>query len=457
MKPRSLWHFGQATFFLIDYVLLWAAAVCAFTLTPHLQEDILNGIWLQPDLRLVGYVMPLFMALGLQLVGVQRNRAGFRSAEVLVQTLSGLAAGMFVFVLLHAVLEFSLIGRFVLGFSLLYGMAFILGSRMLIWKLAEHDSRRVLVYGSQATYETVAGRLATSRLPICLAGHVRLESLLPDVPGAFASLRRLGLFAHCEQVGAEEIVVEVPDALSPAEREALLYCTGMGIRVADLGLFFEREFERVYMSGLRESWFWGYDPAYAHPVYFAAKRALDITVSLAGLMVFAPLAPFVVFLIKLQDGGPVVYSQMRVGLHNRPFRIYKFRTMRTDAEKDGACWAAKGDARVTRLGRFLRKTRIDEVPQFWNILSGEMSFVGPRPERPEFVEVIEREVPFYRYRHLIKPGLTGWAQVNYSYGASIADAREKLAYDLYYMKYASITREMHIVLRTIVAMVRGAR
>jgi lipopolysaccharide/colanic/teichoic acid biosynthesis glycosyltransferase len=194
-----------------------------------------------------------------------------------------------------------------------------------------------------------------------------------------------------------------------------------------------------------------------NPVYFAAKRTLDTAISLVGLLAFAPLAPLVILIIKLQDRGPVIYSQVRVGLNNQTFRIYKFRTMRTDAETGGAQWANKEDDRVTWFGRFMRLSRIDEVPQFWNILKGEMSFIGPRPERPELVGVIEQEVPYYRYRHLIKPGLTGWAQVNYPYGASIEDARQKLSYDLYYLKYGSATREMHIALRTIVAMVKGAR
>jgi len=165
----------------------------------------------------------------------------------------------------------------------------------------------------------------------------------------------------------------------------------------------------------------------------------------------------VILAIKLQDRGAVIYSQIRVGLYNEPFRIFKFRTMRVDAERDGAQWAKQNDDRTTAIGRFMRKTRIDEVPQFWNILKGDMSFIGPRPERPNFVDMIEHDVPFYRYRHLIKPGLSGWAQINYPYGASIDDAREKLSFDLYYLKYASVTLDMLIVLRTVGAMVKGAR
>jgi exopolysaccharide biosynthesis polyprenyl glycosylphosphotransferase len=364
---------------------------------------------------------------------------------------------MLVFVVIHAVVEFNLIGRYILLFGLTYGTAFIVGSRMLVWKLAEQQRRNVLVYGSPEAFSILERELEKTKLPILLVGHAQLELLLPGDAAKNCRVQKLGLYAHCEETGAEEIVIEEPDALTGVEREALLFCISMGISVVDLGYFYEREFERVYVQGLKESWFWGYDPTYVNPVYFAAKRTLDTAISLVGLLAFAPLAPLVILIIKLQDRGPVIYSQVRVGLNNQTFRIYKFRTMRTDAETGGAQWANKEDDRVTWFGRFMRLSRIDEVPQFWNILKGEMSFIGPRPERPELVGVIEQEVPYYRYRHLIKPGLTGWAQVNYPYGASIEDARQKLSYDLYYLKYGSATREMHIALRTIVAMVKGAR
>jgi exopolysaccharide biosynthesis polyprenyl glycosylphosphotransferase len=457
MRLRSIWHFNRLTFFLVDYILLWGAVVCAFKLSPRYLNDILIGPLLNRELWFVGYGMPLFMAMGLQVTGLQQNQAGFRPSEAIARTIAGLIGGMLAFVVLHAVLEFSLIGRFVLIFSLGYGTAFIVGSRMLVGKLAEHQKRNVLFYGTEATYRIITQQVESCRLPIRLVGHARLESLLPGDTAPFVETKRLELYSHCQKLGATEIVVEVPDALTLHERDALLFCTELGVNVVELGYFFERDLERVFVPGLKESWFWGYAPTYVHPVYFAAKRILDIAVSLAGLVCFLPLAPVVVLLVKLQDRGPVMYTQVRVGLRNQPFRIYKFRTMRTDAETGGAQWAQKADPRVTRIGRFLRQTRLDEVPQFWNILRGEMSFIGPRPERPEFVEAIEKEVPFYRYRHLIKPGLTGWAQINYPYGASVEDAGQKLSYDLYYMKYCTLTRELHIMLRTVVAMIKGAR
>jgi exopolysaccharide biosynthesis polyprenyl glycosylphosphotransferase len=194
-----------------------------------------------------------------------------------------------------------------------------------------------------------------------------------------------------------------------------------------------------------------------HPVFNLVKRFFDVGVSLTGLVFSLPFAGVIALALKLQDGGPVFYAQTRMGFRGRPFRIFKFRSMTTEAEKNGPQWASKGDVRVTPIGRILRRTRLDELPQFWNILRGEMSFIGPRPERVEFSRDIEREVPFFRLRTLVKPGLTGWAQVNYPYGASVEDARRKLSYDLYYIKYASVFLDLVIILRTFIAMVKGAR
>jgi lipopolysaccharide/colanic/teichoic acid biosynthesis glycosyltransferase len=156
--------------------------------------------------------------------------------------------------------------------------------------------------------------------------------------------------------------------------------------------------------------------------------------------------------IKLESKGKVIYKQQRVGLNNKVFNVYKFRTMQENAEQNGAVWASVNDPRITKIGILLRKTRLDEIPQFLNILIGNMSFVGPRPERPEFVEQLKQEIPFYNERHLIKPGLTGWAQINYPYGASVADAKEKLQYDLFYIKNQSVALDISIILKTINAM-----
>jgi exopolysaccharide biosynthesis polyprenyl glycosylphosphotransferase len=186
------------------------------------------------------------------------------------------------------------------------------------------------------------------------------------------------------------------------------------------------------------------------------RRILSTMAAAIFLLLVLPMLPLVILAIKLTSPGPIFYSQKRVGCRARIFHCYKFRTMRPDAEADtGPTWACDDDPRVTRIGRFLRATRIDEIPQLWNVLRGDMSFVGPRPERPEFVEFLTREIPFYPLRHAIPPGITGWAQVRYKYGNSVADAREKLCYDLYYIKNLSLGFDLTILLRTVKTILRG--
>jgi exopolysaccharide biosynthesis polyprenyl glycosylphosphotransferase len=180
-----------------------------------------------------------------------------------------------------------------------------------------------------------------------------------------------------------------------------------------------------------------------------AKRVIDLFLSLALMVALSPLMLVTAIGIKLESKGPIFYGQKRTGLNGATFRLYKFRTMVQDAEKSGAQWAEENDKRITRVGRFLRATRLDELPQLWNVLLGEMSFIGPRPERPDFNSELEAAIPYYDLRHLVKPGITGWAQVLYPYGASVKDAREKLQYDLYYIKNYSVMLDVLILIRTL--------
>jgi exopolysaccharide biosynthesis polyprenyl glycosylphosphotransferase len=185
------------------------------------------------------------------------------------------------------------------------------------------------------------------------------------------------------------------------------------------------------------------------PFYAFTKRAIDVIVALGICLVMLPVIPLVTLAIKMDSRGPIFYSQQRVGLNGRTFRIYKFRTMRQDAEENGAVWASQWDPRITRSGLFMRKTRLDEIPQIWNLLRGEMALVGPRPERPEFTATLAEQIPAYDLRHTVKPGLTGWAQVCYRYTSSIRDTRSKVEYDLYYVKHCSLLMDLAIMVRTV--------
>jgi len=230
--------------------------------------------------------------------------------------------------------------------------------------------------------------------------------------------------------------------------------------VLDLSAFFERHGGKVQIDNLRESWF-----IFGHGfrqgiVRMAVKRCFDIAASLTLLLLALPVMLCAAIAIKLNSVGPVIYRQERVGLGGRTFNVLKFRSMRTDAEKDGKPqWAQAGDSRVTRVGRFMRLTRIDELPQIFNVLRGEMSLVGPRPERPFFVDQITSSVPFYAARHSVKPGVTGWAQVRHNYGASVSDAADKLEYDLYYVKNHRLWLDILILFHSVrvVLLAQGSR
>ena len=230
-----------------------------------------------------------------------------------------------------------------------------------------------------------------------------------------------------------------------------------GTRVSDIVDFWERTFARIPPQYVDEAWLARLDLRLRHPLFHRAKRFLDVLVAIIGLVVSIPILAIASILILVGSRGPVFFSQRRTGYLGSDYVLYKLRTMRTDAEQDGAQWAEKQDARVTGVGRFLRKWRIDEIPQFWNVLRGEMSIVGPRPERPELEEKLAVEIPLWSSRHLVKPGLTGWAQIRFRYAADSNASREKLAHDLYYIKNASLLLDLQIILSTLRSLARGSR
>jgi exopolysaccharide biosynthesis polyprenyl glycosylphosphotransferase len=227
--------------------------------------------------------------------------------------------------------------------------------------------------------------------------------------------------------------------------------------VRDLVQFYEEIWQKVPLFYLGSRWFLLTEGFHllGNPIRLRLKRLMDVTISSAILILTAPLMLLTFIAIRLDSPGNAIYKQVRTGRDGRDFVIYKFRSMRNDAEKNGAQWAKQNDARITRIGNFLRKTRIDELPQLFNILQGSMSFVGPRPERPEFNTSLEKELSFYNLRHMVQPGLTGWAQVSYPYGASLEDAKEKLQYDLYYIKNYTLWLDISIVLKTITVVFFG--
>ena len=256
-----------------------------------------------------------------------------------------------------------------------------------------------------------------------------------------------------------QILISAKDPrLDPEILKTFYSLLPLKIKIVGLEQFYESIVGKIPLSLIGEIWFLENLFEGEKGIYEKAKRILDVCMAFCLGLTSLPLFPFIAAAVKLNSPGNVFYTQKRIGKGGQMFWLVKFRSMVQDAEKDGAKWAEKEDTRITKVGNFLRKSRLDELPQLWNVLKGEMSFIGPRPERPEFVRELEKQIPFYQTRHLIKPGLTGWAQINFPYGASVEDAMEKLQYDLYYIKHRSLVLDFGVVLKTIkIVLSRGGR
>jgi sugar transferase (PEP-CTERM system associated) len=256
------------------------------------------------------------------------------------------------------------------------------------------------------------------------------------------------------------VIVAMPNRRGTIPVEELLTLRLAGVRVEEATSWLEKISGRIEVEQLYPSWFIFAEGFRFSTVHRIIRRIMNFTAALCGLIIALPLIPLVALAVKLSSEGPVFYRQQRVGRGDVSFYCYKFRTMRQDAEADtGATWATDDDPRITRVGQYLRLLRLDEIPQLWCVLKGDMHFVGPRPERPEFVQWLTREIPYYNLRHVVRPGITGWAQVQYKYGNTLQDAREKLQYDLFYIKNASIGLDLLIMFQTvkIVLLGRGAK
>jgi exopolysaccharide biosynthesis polyprenyl glycosylphosphotransferase len=336
-------------------------------------------------------------------------------------------------------------GSHILLVSSLIGLVALLVSRSAVWTLSRRHAERICLLGDDAF-------LAEGR-EFLLSQERPLEVTMVNLTQAMQSGEQ---FVHwAKEIYLDEIVC-MSDP-SPNLGNSLMSCISQGIRVSNYVDYLERQSGCVPLGRIDHRWFLRRDMAALHPQYVAFKRLSDIVLATIGLCLASPFLLLAAIAIKIESRGPVFYKQVRTGLRNKPFHIYKLRSMRTDAEANGAQWAKKKDSRVTMVGKFLRKSRLDEVPQFINIIKGDMAFIGPRPERPEFVDQLGTEIPFYGERHLLKPGLTGWAQIHADYGGTIDGVKEKLKYDLFYVKHASLQFDLHICIRTVGAMMKGAR
>jgi exopolysaccharide biosynthesis polyprenyl glycosylphosphotransferase len=289
-----------------------------------------------------------------------------------------------------------------------------------------------------------------------LARKLYSEIVNEDTAGNLRVVKYQDLRPLSEREGIARVVVADPEIHEDSDATVLIDLKLRGVRVESAAESFERASRKIWLEGLSTEGLIFANGFCPPAIYLVVKRMVDIVLSVALLTITAPLMAAIAVVIKLETPGAAIFSQERVGFLGRRFTVYKFRSMRQDAErKTGPIWAKEADDRITRVGAFIRKCRLDELPQMWNVLRGEMSFIGPRPERPYFVDLLKDKIRYYELRHYVKPGITGWAQVMYPYGASVEDAYHKLEYDLYYAKHISLSLDLLILLKTIGVVMKG--
>lgn len=375
--------------------------------------------------------------------------------ELLLRLVQSLGIAWALLALLFYFVPPLLIGRGVSVYSVVIVLVALLGWRVLIHSLTGHPDigEKILIVGTgKAAFDTAniawERRDAGYRIVgfISENGHVQPEKIgEANVLGTTKDLENI-----IKTGKVDRVVIAVRERRGTFPTETLLKMSLAGdVSIEECTSFFERVTGKVHLDLLRPSWLIFGGRRKDTKLKTVSREAIHRFLGLIGFVISLPISVITAILIKIDSKGPIFYRQERVGMNGKSFQVIKFRSMKTDAEKDGRpIWAKSNDDRVTRVGRVIRKIRIDEIPQFWNIIKGEMSFVGPRPERPHFVSQLAKEIPFYEHRHLVAPGLTGWAQNKYPYGASVEDAKQKLQYDLYYIKNQSLSLDFVIVFET---------
>lgn len=396
------------------------------------------------------------------IVEIYKNHHELIARDIAVKIGASLGVSCFVFSFLSYSSNLDAYGSGILVSAIIiFGiLQFLCHATYRLYVKSKGFARRVVILGVGPKAVNMGTLIPESDENYVLSGYVRCSDELPEVPQASILENSGGIYETVKREKADKIVVSLSERRGVFPLSDVMACKLDGVEVVDAPTFYEHITGKLFLEGINPSWIIfsnGFKVSHVRKIF---KRGMDLFCATIGIVLTLPFLPFIALAIKLDSSGPVFYRQERVGEKERTFFLYKFRTMRADAESGtGAVWAQKNDSRVTKLGGFFRKSRIDELPQFFNILRGDMSMVGPRPERPEFVDKLKEIIPYYSERHFVKPGVTGWAQVRYPYGASVEDAMEKLRFDLYYIKNLSLTFDVMIILETIQVVLfrRGAR
>ena len=456
--PKSLVILGGAEFVILFMSLYLSVTVTILDFNPT-RNLIVGQIWPK------AVVFAVFMMLSMAAMGLYERGLRDDLKGILLRLFIGFALGMPLLYAVQSFLPVLAVGASAFWAAGLCALIAIALLRGVVYQFVGNSlfRRRVLVVGAGALASQVEQlRRRTDRRDMDLVGYVQLRGESAAVAPQKILRLRTTLLALATEHRVDEIVIGVEERHMNVPVNQVLDCKMNGIQVIDLLGFFEQQTGKMKLDAMRPSSMIFADGFIQAVLRSSVHRGFDILVSLAVLSLTWPLMLVTAIAIWGESGcrGPILYRQVRVGRHGRPFSIVKFRSMTVDAEKHGKPqWAKANDARVTRVGAFIRKTRIDELPQLFNVIRGQMSFVGPRPERPEFVAELTRKIPYFELRHQVNPGITGWAQICYPYGASDRDAKEKLQYDLYYIKNYSLFLDLMILIQTVQVILwgKGAR
>ncbi|MEM9500947.1 MAG: TIGR03013 family XrtA/PEP-CTERM system glycosyltransferase [Pseudomonadota bacterium] len=444
---------------LLDFGLLMLAGEFAWQLRAtqiEMDPGPLSDRWL----ALIGSAAVVWLAMiAVGVYGPYALRSlRFAGARLLVAISLGIIALAFIDFLIQAETFWRSTLLYAMGFAILV----LVVDRLVLNSFLGSSAfrRRVMVLGAGDRAQRLRELGDKPESGFAIVSYIAMSEPERVVEEAIAreAIHDLGRFV--ENLGVSEVVLALQERRNSLPLNDLLRMKTKGVHVNDFSSFLERETGRVDLDTVDPSWLIFSDGFSSGRMFSSAiKRIFDIVASLILLLLTFPIVATFALIVKLDSKGPAFFKQERVGLYGETFHLIKLRSMATDAERDGAKWAEKNDPRVTRVGRFIRKVRIDELPQTWSVLKGHMSFVGPRPEVPKFVDDLQEEIPFYHERHMVKPGITGWAQINYPYGASTEDSRKKLEYDLYYAKNYTPFLDLVILLQTarVILWPEGAR
>ncbi|HET6546027.1 MAG TPA: TIGR03013 family XrtA/PEP-CTERM system glycosyltransferase [Rhodanobacteraceae bacterium] len=447
-----------------ELLVLGGSLVAATYLRYHSDAELFQEYSIHLFARSVAF--SVLMVLGMAAMGLYQAHLRQSWFGLLARQALGFVVGVLGLIAVYYVIPQLHVGRGALALALSMSFILVAGLRAGFLQIADAEllKRRILVLGAgmRAALIPRQMRRRADRRGFTIVGYVAQGEEAIQVPFDRIAAPDTPLRAWAERHRINEIVVGPDERRGGLPMEELLECKQAGIEIIELATFFERESGKVALSLAEPSWLVFSQGFNTSPIRIVSKRLFDICAALAVLSLTWPLMLLGALAIRLESGAgkPILYRQERVGANGRVFSLIKFRSMRTDAEKDGvARWASKSDDRITRVGRIIRRMRLDELPQLWNVLRGDMSVVGPRPERPEFVTGLATSIRYYNLRHCVRPGLAGWAQLRYPYGASKEDAEEKLKYDLFYVKNHNLLLDILILIQTveIVLFGRGVR